>query len=278
VENNRKTKIDNSTYWNEPCGIVQADRMNLSTQNIEDLEKYDKWYLNFYPYLPEYLSKLDLKDKVCLEIGIGMGTISRLLRENVRQLDLVDIAPQPLQLAERTFKDTRNVRYFETSIFDFKPDNKYDCIVAIGSLHHTGDFKLAIERTEKLLKPGGKILVMAYYAFQPRRLVLKPFDSLKKFLQTKSGTSYVFYEKSWFLRKRLDQNRAGEGPPSTELISRNFFKNREGFDYATELNNVHGFPFIRKSFGRKLLLKLFSRKFGCNVYALGIKNISIPNN
>ena len=274
MKDNQKIRKDNSIYWNEPCGIVQADRMNLSIQQNEDFKEYDEWYLEFYPYLLPYLEKLDLKNKVCLEIGIGMGTISRVLAKRVQQLDLVDIAAEPLQLAQRAFSGAKNVKFFETSIFEFQPNYKYDCVVAISSLHHTGDFVRAIQKAEDLVKPGGKILVMVYYVFQPRRLILKPLDSLRKFLLTRSFETYVFYEKSWFLRRRLDQNRKGEAPPSTELISRNFFNNRYGFEYRTELNNVHGFPFINKSFGRRLLLQLFSRKFGCNVYSIGEKTVT----
>ena len=270
----QEIREDNSIYWNEPCGIVQADRMKLSIQHGEDFKEYDQWYLDFYPYLLSYLEKLDLNNKVCLEIGIGMGTISRVLAKSVQQLDLVDVAAEPLQLAKRAFSGLNNVKFFETSIFEFQPNYKYDCVVAIGSLHHTGDFVRAIQKAEDLVKPGGKILVMAYYLFQPRRIILKPLDSMKKFLLTRSVETYVFYEKSWLLRRRLDQNRNGEAPPSTELISQKFFNDRQGFEYKTELNNVHGFPFIKKSFGRKRLLQFFSGKFGCNVYSIGEKLIT----
>ena len=158
----------NAFFWSEPCGTASANNLNLDLTKADDLVRYDDWYFNFYPYLKTYLKQVTSADDRTLEIGIGLGTVSRYLAKNVRQLDIVDIAPNAIKFTQNSLDQFNNINFYCQSILDFNPPHQYNSIIAIGSLHHTGQLELALKKLEDFLIPGGKILVMVYYAFYPR--------------------------------------------------------------------------------------------------------------
>lgn len=265
----------NALYWSEPCGTPRANKMKLNLQKSEDLKIFDEWYFKFYSYLEHYLENtIEINNEV-LEIGIGLGTVSRFLATRVKNLDLVDIAPDAIAFTKKSLVDLNNVRYFTESILDFKPSKKYDSIIAIGSLHHTGQLESAITNLEQFLKPGGKILIMVYYAFQPRRLILSPLQCLKNYVQIKNKRepNYIFQEHHEWLRKKADANSMGEAAPNTAYTSRKFFNHRPQMFYNVQLNNTHGIPFTNRMIGRNFLLKNLSRYIGCDIYAIGTKTL-----
>lgn len=273
---------ENAKFWNEPCGTTAAVSLSKNLKNSLNMENpvninlFDSWYKKFYPYLFEYLEKLPLAGSSVLEIGVGYGTVSRFLSAKSNSLTILDIAPNALDFVSKTI-DIPNLKCINKSILDLDIDTKYDVIVAIGSLHHTGDLEKALNKIEKMLTENGKLLVMVYYAFQPRRLILHPVRTLKEFFQTissHSGGKYVFEEKDKKIRGMADSNLAGEAAPYTSFSSRKLFMKRNGFQYETKLNNFHRIPVMSVIFRRNFALKLFSKFFGCDIYALGSRILS----
>jgi 2-polyprenyl-3-methyl-5-hydroxy-6-metoxy-1,4-benzoquinol methylase len=263
----------NALYWDEPCGTPRANRMRLNLKNAQDLDSFDNWYFNFYSYLKRYLEMVTQPHHTTLEVGIGLGTVTRYLANQVYQLDVVDIAPKAIEFTKESLHVSKNTQFFSESILEFEPKKMYDSIIAIGSLHHTGQLEAAITKCESLLKPNGKILIMVYYAFQPRKILLSPFESLRNFFQSLivEDGNYVYRENKTWLRKKADANSHGEAAPETVFSSRKLFKNRKGMSYEIELNNSHGVPFTNGVFARDFLLKYFSKYFGCDIYAVGSK-------
>jgi len=213
-----------------------------------------------------------------LEIGIGYGTVSRYLSSRVRDLTLLDIAPGALNFVKSSASFNERTEFICESIFDYAPKEKFDLIVAIGSLHHTGDLEMAINRAESFLKEGGNLLVMVYYAFQPRRVIMHPLQTLIEFLATRKKSEErrcVFEELSAKMRGKADTNKSGESAPHTAFSSRRLFENRDEFSYTVKLENFHHIPIVSRLIRRDFFLKYFSRYFGCDIYALGIKEKSL---
>jgi SAM-dependent methyltransferase len=262
----------NAEYWTEPCGTQRANRLELNLNNSEDLKSFDDWYFRFYPYLKHYLKDVIDRGEV-LEVGIGLGTVSRFLATKVAHLDLVDIAPGAISFTKKSLHNSINVNYFTQSILDFKPTKKYDSIIALGSLHHTGQLENAISKLEQSLKPGGRILIMVYYAFQPRRLILSPVQCLNNYRKSKYKLtpSFIYRERYEWIRRKADSNSLGEAPPDTAFTSKKFFTQRPQMTYTVELNNTHRIPFTNRVINRNFLLKHFSRYIGCDIYAIGTR-------
>jgi len=269
---------NNSQFWSEPCGTTAAMALNLDTSDKNHLEKFDSWYKSFYPYLFGYMNKIDFSNLSVLEIGIGYGTVSRYLSSRARDLTLLDIAPGALNFVKSSASFNERTEFICESIFEYTPKEKFDFIVAIGSLHHTGNLEMALNRAESFLKEGGNLLVMVYYAFQPRRVIMHPLQTLIELLATRKKLEerkVVFEELSAKMRGKADTNKSGESAPHTSFSSRRLFENRDEFSYTVKLENFHHIPIVSRLIGRAFFLKYFSRYFGCDIYALGSKDKSL---
>lgn len=268
----------NSEFWSEPCGTNAAIELNLHSKAKEDIEKFDSWYRSFYPYLFEFLDSFGIEGKSVLEVGIGYGTVSRYLGRRAHKLTLLDIAPGALNFVRSSFNFKENTEFLVGSILEFDNDRKFDLVVAIGSLHHTGDLEKALQVVENAVASQGYTLIMVYYAFQPRRWITHPARTFLEFIQTtflSTKNVLIFEETDTHLRARADANQAGEAAPYTVFSSRKIFLNREGFNYTVSLNNFHRVPFFSRFLSRDFFLRNYSHKFGCDIYAVGKKCIEL---
>jgi SAM-dependent methyltransferase len=98
------------------------------------------------------------------------------------------------------------------------PDSNFDAVVAIGSLHHTGDFDLAIAEMCRVTNSEGVVCGMVYSLFSARNLIFRPISTLRLALRnTRQPVRILADEKlRWF----SDHNQRGEAAPSTEYFSR----------------------------------------------------------
>lgn len=99
-----------------------------------------------------------------LEIGLGLGTTSRYLASNVSKYTVLDIAPNVISFLREDFKNRKlHGEFVLGSILGSAKAlerRKYDAVVAIGSLHHSGMLELAIANAIDYLNPGGRVLIM----------------------------------------------------------------------------------------------------------------------
>ena len=85
----------NAEFWNYLCGTNAATYMGFDLDTREGVSQFDTWYMGFYPYLQAYVDNAVHSAQSCLEVGIGLGTVSRYLSRNVHELSALDVAPQP---------------------------------------------------------------------------------------------------------------------------------------------------------------------------------------
>lgn len=126
-----------------------ADLEALST-----LRRYQEWIIShFQPYL---------KGRA-VEFGAGIGNIAQFLHVYLDDLDLVEPSPNLHARLEQRFDGQPNVAIIkntlESAIVDMD-DNTYDCIVMINVLEHIEDDLAAIRECQRIMKPGGFLLVL----------------------------------------------------------------------------------------------------------------------
>ena len=98
-----------------------------------------------------------------LEIGSGVGTISRLIRRRADHLVLTDAEPSYLEALRGLFRGDGDV---EVAAYDLGAPpppvvegRRYDAIVAINVIEHIADDHALVARLAHLLRPGGSLLV-----------------------------------------------------------------------------------------------------------------------
>ena len=171
---NESLDSKNSNFWTELCGTGLAINLGISDFSELSLKKFDDYYLNYYPFLKKYLHLSQVENKDVLEIGLGYGTVSSLLIKAKAKYIGLDIAEGPVgvvNLRTSYLPDNLAAKAQQGSALDNSfPDASLDYVIAIGSLHHTGDLKRAIAECHRVLRPGGKLCFMVYYSYSYRRL------------------------------------------------------------------------------------------------------------
>ncbi len=104
---------------------------------------------------------LDLKAKKVLDAGCGAGTLSRVLVNQFKtNIDACDFSEIRLQQA-KNFGFTDSINYFVSDLTKMNvPDNQYDVIFNRFVLEHTKDPFSIIRELKRVLKPGGKLVVI----------------------------------------------------------------------------------------------------------------------
>lgn len=204
----------NARFWDMLCGWSMARAIGITGDQREDLLRFDQAYLAYYPYLADYVDPR-LAGRRVLEIGLGFGTLGQLLSQRGAEYHGVDIAAEPVSLMRRRLTlaglgDPTRVVQASALALPYE-DAHFDDVFSIGCLHHTGDLAHAIDETHRVLKPGGRAVVMLYYRHSVRQLV-QPIRAL-----TSREWRQAFRERVSGL---YDQDREGASAPHTEYVSR----------------------------------------------------------
>lgn len=262
---------ENARFWDELCGSQLARYLGISDSSPHSLKKFDDWYMDFYPYLDHHIRFHDLKGKKVLEVGLGYGTVSQRLAEAGAQYSGLDIAAGPVNMVNHRLRQNGlDGQATQGSILapPFEEES-FDAIVAIGCLHHTGDLKAAIEQCRLLLRTGGRLIFMVYYAYSYRRWIQAPKDTLAYARYELGGQHGVVGASAARHRAAYDKSISGEGAPHTDWISKRSLAHlcSSYARFEPKLENADAiWPF--RFVSRKLLLKAgFPRMLGLDLYA-----------
>jgi len=112
-----------------------------------------------------------LAGKSVLEVGIGMGSHSRILAQGARQFVGVDLSRPAVTATKRRLQLTglerASVLQMDVEKLAF-PDGAFDLVWSWGVIHHSASTRRALEEIRRVLKTDGCALVMVYHrAFVP---------------------------------------------------------------------------------------------------------------
>ncbi len=263
----------NAAFWNELCGSIMARSLGITEITPSSLRMFDKKYLAFYPYLGQYINSKKLAGKKVLEIGLGYGTLGRLLISHGCDYHGLDIAEGPVSMMRysQMIMDTPSPHSalrgsaleipFRSASFDY--------VYAIGCLHHTGDTKTAVNEVCRVLAPGGTAVVSMYNRLSFRQLVHVPLLRLYAVL---SGRLNRLQGK---VRGLYDSNTQGQSAPHTDYYSPDeALKLFDNFTSATvDIRNFSTCAYVRGRpvLPRWLLLNTIGRILGLDLYIKAVK-------
>lgn len=132
-------------------------------------------YFQYYDHLREEIESVEyshelheyssFSGKNVLDVGCGNGYILSKYATNGANTFGIDITEIGVELSKKRFQleslqgdfrvaDAQNLPY---------EDNFFDCVCSMGVLHHVPDTKKGIEEIYRVLKPGGRLIVMFYH-------------------------------------------------------------------------------------------------------------------
>src|SRR6266699_3450587 len=114
------------------------------------------------PIAADFRSARGLK---VLEIGCGLGTDGAQFAEAGADYTGVDLTEAAVELARRRFELFSLPGKFQTADAENLAfaDDSFDLVYSHGVLHHTPETEKAIQEIHRVLRPGGRAVVMLYH-------------------------------------------------------------------------------------------------------------------
>lgn len=150
--------------WNHnPVGTHYATHTEPHTLEwFQEVEAYR--YGTYAPWMPSMMEFDRHSGHEVLEIGGGVGTdLSQFARHGAHVTDL-DLSAGHLAHARENF-ERRGLKgrfvHHDAESLPF-PDNTFDLVYSNGVLHHTPNTTHVAAEIRRVLKPGGRIIIMMY--------------------------------------------------------------------------------------------------------------------
>ena len=163
MSDNQELKERVREFWQQhPCGTKFSDAEMGSREFFERVEahRYEKeWHI---PSAADFNGAGGLQ---VLEIGCGLGTDGAQFARAGAHYTGVDLTEAAIDLARRRFDLSGLKGEFQVSDaenLDFA-DDTFDLVYSHGVLHHTPDIEAAVHEIHRVLKPGGRAMVMLYH-------------------------------------------------------------------------------------------------------------------
>lgn len=269
-------------FWQaHPCGTKFSDAEIGTPEFFERVEahRYEKeWHI---PTAADFQNTRGLR---VLEIGCGMGTDGAQFAKAGANYTGIDLTDAAVELARKRFQVSGlkgEFRVADAERLDFA-EASFDLVYSHGVLHHTPDIEAAVREIHRVLKPGGRAMVMLYhrgsYNYRVGIRVLRragagllrsetgiklinlltrePIDSLREHAQlAKNGNSSA--------DDFLSQSTDGAGNPLARVYSRReareLFRNFSGVELRAYFLNKRFIPIIGSLLPRAVEAALASR-------------------
>ena len=103
--------------------------------------------------------------KSVLDVGCGNGYVLANYARAGAQVTGVDLTEAAIALARQRFAQAGLAGTFQIANAEALPfpDDSFDCVCSMGVLHHTPDTARAVAEIWRVLKPGGRLIVMFYH-------------------------------------------------------------------------------------------------------------------
>ena len=235
-----EVKVQVREWWNaRPCGSRVSDKEIGSKPFFDEIEQHR--YTQEY-HIPKIANFENWKGREVLEIGCGLGTDLLQFARAGAQVTGIDLTPRSVELTSRRFELYGVKGHFEVGDAENLnfANEIFDLVYSHGVLHHSPNTQKAIDEIYRVLKPGGKTIVMLYhknsYNYWVNIRILRgiafalirhefPIELLSKF----TGINVDLlceYEKvikgksQWTVQDLLNNNTDGPGNPLSKVFTR----------------------------------------------------------
>lgn len=272
-------------FWQaNPCGVKFADAepgTRLFYERVEQHRYLTEWHI------PEAADFQGARGMKVLEIGCGLGTDGAQFARAGADYTGVDLTEAAIELAERRFELFDLKGRFETADAENLQfaDASFDIVYSHGVLHHTPDTERAVREIHRVLRPGGRAVVMLYHrdSYNYRvnisllrragahllrteaglriahKLTGEPLDNLREHARRLRMDSDGYLKSDEF----LNQNTDGAGNPLARVYSRReareLFHDFAEVELRTYFLHKRWMPLVGKLLARSVESRLASR-------------------
>ncbi len=137
-----------------------------------------------------------------LDCAAGTGEITCALLKSGRfnHATVVDVSPAMLQSARELLTSqikNAEVEFVQSDVFDFKPsDSRFDLILCLGLIAHTGRLDILLPHLKSMLMPGGRIILQTTLTDHLGTRIVRALTS-------RSELARRGYRISWFSQRDI---------------------------------------------------------------------------
>ena len=157
----------NQGWWEAfPMTYQSWDKDCRLPTDPEAFAQMDAVYFDSNPYLGEEVDFASYKGQKVLEIGCGAGSAACRFAQEGAEVTAVDITENAIAICRQNalVKGVKvDARQMDAEKLEGLADASYDFVYSWGVLHHSSDPAAAYRQVARVLKPGGRWLVMVYH-------------------------------------------------------------------------------------------------------------------
>jgi len=228
------------SFWNTAaCGT------HFVEQYENEWDFFDRYREHRYRtewHIPLLVPFADAKGKTVLEIGTGNGADGVMFAANGARYTGVDLTEAALEATRKHFEllGLPGVFHKENAEQLSFADDSFDIVYSHGVLHHTPDPQAAIDEVYRVLKPGGRAVIMLYH-----RHSFNYYTRIMTYMRLRAVLKILSRTGRW--RRDRDRNRISSRPQAGlrgnadrkiwEIHYQNFLG--EGWGYLHAKNFIH---------------------------------------
>jgi SAM-dependent methyltransferase len=242
TEAERETKQAGAEFWDaNPCGGAW-----------KSYREFLDWYRATEPYIYEILDRYDWRGVEAVEVGCGQGTLVNHLAPKGALVTGIDMSLGSIARAmagARELGHADRVRLLRADAERLPfADASFDAALSGGVLHHTPDIRAGIAEIHRVLRPGGRLVVMLYRRGNPKWWATLAARGAFRAASKVSGRPAAMMER---LRRRQEEGDAA-GTALLELFGvpiLNAYTNRQCralFSAFTDLRITNHQPGFRR--------------------------------
>lgn len=227
-----------SAFWStEACG----------THFVRDFANEKDFYQKFREYrywtewhLPLLVPFARARGKKVLEIGTGNGADGAMFALHGAEYTGLDLTETAVAATRRHFEVLSLAGSFQRGNAESLPfaNESFDWVYSHGVLHHTPNIQHAIDEVWRVLKPGGRAIVMLYHKHSFNYFVrIMTYMRMRVLVQILSRVGKWNEDRRKIDSPEVSGLRGNQDRQLWELHYRNFL--REGWPYLRAPNFVH---------------------------------------
>lgn len=158
-------KEQNIELWAINAPGVKYQTSNDMAGTLGFYKKVDRIRYRLEPYLNDLFAEIFKPGLSSLEVGCGLGSDLRFFSRSGLKVTGLDYSPENVYLSKlglQVFNLSGSVISGDAECLPF-PDDSFDLVYSWGCLHHTMDTQKGINELYRVLRPGGKAMVMLYH-------------------------------------------------------------------------------------------------------------------
>jgi ubiquinone/menaquinone biosynthesis C-methylase UbiE len=164
LETGDRYKDETQRQWDlDPCGAQYVEAAKPDT--LEWFLEAERFRYDVYaPWMREMMEFDQHAGEKILEVGAGMGTDHAQFARHGGVMHDIDLSAGHLALAQRNFELRGLAGSFHHGDAEALPfdDGSFDLVYSNGVIHHTPNTVRVTHEIHRVLKPGGRCIVMVY--------------------------------------------------------------------------------------------------------------------